>query len=104
MSSDPMLMHWPSYERRLLVLPALVDMPNDKRRFVMSQVRDAYLRCAPTLEVIPDCPAVVHRYVLELTYRLLAEVAKREEILWNTRAAINHGLRNADTIMREANR
>ena len=39
---DPMVNKWPSYESRLLLLPALVTMRNEQRAHVMGQVRDAY--------------------------------------------------------------
>lgn len=72
---DPMTSKWPLYERPLRKQFARMDLPPEKMRFVMLVTRDAYLKCAPSLVALPECPPEIIDYIAGLTLRLLGQVA-----------------------------
>lgn len=96
---DPMTRQWAIYERTLRDQYAAMNEPAAKLDRIMATVRDAYLRCAPCLEPIPECPPEVHRYVFDVTLRLLGQVAKQEAKIWEVNALLQQGFAAAIAYM-----
>lgn len=80
---DLMTDKWLIYERAFKALYAPRNLDPVMTAYVIGEMRDAYLRHAPTLEEMPECPKVVHDYVATVTFGLLGEVGKRAAEEWS---------------------